>query len=112
MRCNIQVALEDGVEVWLKRLKNGIEGTLRQMLSQAIVDINSSVPLEDLVYKVKSQSLTIVLFLSYPPHSTAMGGDSTLASFRFRFLFSTPVKSVGWPCYTSGLKSVKLASPS
>lgn len=47
-----EVSLEDGVEVWLTKLKTGVEDTLRTMLSNIIQDVNSNQPLEDMVFKV------------------------------------------------------------
>lgn len=49
---NNEVTLENGVEVWLKHLKSSIEDTLKDMLSQAIIDVNNGVALEDLTFKV------------------------------------------------------------
>lgn len=47
-----EVSLEDGVEVWLSKLKTGVEDTLRTMLSNIIQDVNNNLPLEDMVFKV------------------------------------------------------------
>lgn len=55
----VKVSLEDGVEVWLLKLKNGVEETLKNMLSNIIQDVNSNQPLEDMVFKVCRYLITV-----------------------------------------------------
>ncbi|KAF6039112.1 hypothetical protein EB796_002584 [Bugula neritina] len=60
LRLNHEVSLEDGVEVWLSRLKVEVEETLRTMLTQIIEDVNNSQAMEDMVFKVSEFIYTIV----------------------------------------------------
>ena len=56
----LQIGLHDGVEIWLNKLRDSVCATLRELLLQALRDVNTGVPVEDWPIKVTSKCINYV----------------------------------------------------